>query len=35
MKNNMDASIVVDEWPQISCTLVRLPHCQVVSLKHV
>ena len=31
MKNNVDVSIVVDRWPLVNCTLMRLPHSEVVS----
>ena len=31
MKSKVDVSIMVDGWPMINCTLMRLPHCEVVS----
>ena len=31
MKSRIDVSIVVDRWPIVNCTLMRLPHCEVVS----
>ena len=35
MRSKVDGTIMVDGWPMINCTLMRLPHCEVVSeLEH-
>ena len=31
MKYKLDVSIMVDEWPMMSCTLMRSPYCERVS----
>ena len=31
IKYKLDVSIMMDEWPMMSCTLMRLPYCEVVS----
>ena len=31
MKHRVDANILVNKWPTISCTLMKIRYCEVVS----